>query len=73
MLHKEDAEKLKDKFPCHPLIFQRSMEHAKLLGELFDILDLMPKDVPIIWDDKEHRWMAVPDLFLINKLDAILG
>ena len=73
MQHSVEAEKLKEKFPCHPLVFQRSMEHAKNLGELFDILDFMPKDTPIRWDDKEHRWVTISDLFLINKLETALG
>ena len=71
MLHKEDVDKLKEKFDIHPLVFQRSTEHAKNLGELFDILTFIPKEYPIIWDDKEHRW-SNPDLFLINKLEAML-
>ena len=68
MLHKEDADKLKEKFNIHPLIFHRSVEHAKDMGELFDILDCMPKKFPLMWDDKEHRWVEPQDLFLINKL-----
>ena len=72
MLHEEDVDKLKDKFIVHPLIFQRSVEHAKNMGELFDILDFMPKEQPIIWDDKEHRWAIVPDLWLTNKLENML-
>jgi hypothetical protein len=71
MLHKEDSDKLKEKFNVHPLIFQRSIEHSKSIGELFDILDFMPKEFPIIWDNKEHRWV-VSDLLLTNKLENTL-
>jgi len=72
MQHNEEVEKLKEQFPIHPLVFHRSVEHAKNIGELFDILDLMPKTYPIVWDDKEHRWAEVQDLFLINKLKELV-
>ena len=64
----QHLDNLSQKFPVHPLIFQRSKEHAKNLGELYDILMDIPKELPIAWDDKEHRWKQ-PDLFLVNKLE----
>lgn len=46
----------------HPLLFQRSIEKARSNGELFDILEEMPKNRPIIWDEKKRRWRYTEDL-----------
>ena len=40
----------------HPLIFHRSVEHARTDAELFEILESIPKEYPIIWDAKSYRW-----------------
>ena len=68
MLHEDE---LKEKFDVHPLIFQRSKEHSKSPGELYDILVTIP-EFPIVWDSKKQKWTQ-PDLFFTNKLDSILG
>lgn len=46
----------------HPLIVQRSLEKAKSDGELFDILSMVPNTRPIIWSEKERRWIRT-DIF----------
>ena len=46
----------------HPLSFLRSLEHAKDAGELFDILESLPNDLPVMWDDVKHRWIVTDDL-----------
>ena len=46
----------------HPLIFQRSVERAKSAGELFDILDKIPNRFPIIWSEKDRKWVYTRDL-----------
>ena len=48
----------------HPLIFQRSIDHAKNEGELFDILENLPKEYPIVWNEKERNWVTTDDLLL---------
>ena len=40
----------------HLLLFWRSVEKAKTPGELFDILEGMPSDFPLIWDEDRHCW-----------------
>lgn len=51
----------------HPLIFHRSVERAKSLGDLFDILEGCPKEYPLVWDDKTRQWKAI-DLLLTKKI-----
>ena len=51
----------------YPLVFQRSLDHAKSDTDLFDILDTFPKKFPVTWDNKQHRWVQVKDLFLSDN------
>jgi hypothetical protein len=54
---------LKNRYPnLHPLIFKRSLEKAKSNGELFDILEEIPDEYPLIWDEKKRRWKNTDDL-----------
>lgn len=54
---------LKARYPhVHPLMFQRSLEKAKSNGDLFDILEGIPKQYPIVWDDKKRCWKHTDDL-----------
>ena len=63
-------DKLKERYSqVHPLMFQRSVEKAKSAGELFDILDLISQDYPLIWDENERRWVSTKDIFQISKFD----
>lgn len=50
----------------HPLLFLRSMERAKTDGELFDFLDGMPDDYPMVWDEGERKWRVTDDLLQSN-------
>ena len=59
---------LKNKFSnIHPLIFHRSQERAKTPGELFDILDTIPVEYPLIWNEDTKRWMTTKDIFQIKS------
>ena len=61
-------EKLRERYPnLHPLIFHRSIERAKSMVELFDILETVPKNFPIVWCEKNNRWKEEKDLFLIDE------
>lgn len=61
-------EKLRVRYAnLHPLIFHRSMERAKSLVELFDILETVPKNYPIVWCEKTNRWKEEKDLFLMDE------
>lgn len=46
----------------HPLIFQRSIEKSKSNGELFDLLESLPKQLPVVWDDQEKTWKQTDNL-----------
>ncbi len=55
---------LRSRYPrVHPLMFHRSMEKAKSVGDLFDILEMMPDKFPIVWNDDTRRWETTDDLF----------
>jgi hypothetical protein len=54
---------LKQRYPeIHPLLFQRSLEKARTDVELFDILEGMPSDFPLVWDDDNYCWKKTEDL-----------
>ncbi len=57
MLRVDVVEGLRSHFNVHPLLFHRSLEKATSQGDLFDILDTIPKECPMIWDDEQHRWV----------------
>lgn len=56
-------DKLRERYALHPLLFRRSVERAKTDGDLFDILDTIPKKYPLVWCD-QGRWVEVDDLYL---------
>lgn len=58
-------ESLKKRYEkLHPLLLHRSVEHSKSNGDLFDILDTVPKKYPIIWCEENRRWIHIKDLYL---------
>jgi hypothetical protein len=64
MITKEMIEVLKNRYSnVNPLIFARSKERAKTAGELFDILDTIPTEFPIIWSEETKKWVTTKDLF----------
>jgi len=72
MLDQNIVKKLKEKYSyLHPLLFHRSVERAKSNGDLFDILDTVPKKYPLAWSDRENRWITVSDLYLKKELDEL--
>jgi len=63
MLDQKIVEKLRERYKdIHPLIFHRSLEHSKTEVELFDILESMPKNYPIVWSEDKFCWVKT-DLF----------
>jgi hypothetical protein len=52
----------------HPLIFTRSVEKAQSDGELFDILESVPQEYPITWDDDQRRWVHTDDLLQAKSI-----
>jgi hypothetical protein len=65
-------DKLKGRYPIHPLLFQRSVEYAETAGELFDILDSIP-ELPIVWDGEIRRWKKAKDLSLSYRISILKG
>lgn len=64
MLNQEIVDKLKQRYPdIHPLLFNRSIERARSDADLFDILETMPSEYPIVWSEDEHRWKHTRDVF----------
>lgn len=54
---------LRERYPhVHPLMFQRSMEKSKTQGELFDLLETISREYPIVWCEEEHVWKHTQDL-----------
>lgn len=67
MLEPFVIKNLREKYSnVHPLIFRRSLEKAKSNGELFDILSTIPENFPIIWSEKDKRWVFEKDLYLTH-------
>lgn len=65
----EVQKALKERYShLHPLLFQRSLEKARSNGELFDLLEGMPKEYPIVWDDKDRVWKHTADLLQNQSL-----
>jgi len=55
----EVQKALKDRYSdLHPMLFHRCLEKANSNAELFDMLDSMPKEFPIIWDEKTRAWIS---------------
>jgi hypothetical protein len=72
MLDQNVVFKLKEKYSyLHLLLFARSVERARSNGDLFDIVDTVPKNFPIVWNEKEYRWQSVSDLYLIKELHEL--
>ena len=64
-------EALRERYAhLHPLIFQRSLEKAKTDGELFDILETVPEECPIFWDEESRRWIHTEDLLQAKSIQA---
>lgn len=72
MLDQNVVKKLKEKYShLHPLLFHRSVEKAKSNGDLFDIVDTVPDQYPVVWNERDNRWMTLPDLFLKKEFDEL--
>jgi hypothetical protein len=69
MIPQEVVDKLREKYhTVHPMIFLRSVERARSPGELFDILESLPKELPVVWDHQLRRWVISDDLTLSKEM-----
>jgi hypothetical protein len=55
----------------HPLILHRSAERASSLMELFDLLENIPSNFPIVWDEKKRSWVKQLDITAQKQLKNI--
>jgi hypothetical protein len=63
---------LKSRYPqIHPLMFHRSVERAKNLADLFEILEGIPVRFPIVWDDGKRMWVKKNDISTQNNLKEL--
>jgi hypothetical protein len=63
-------EKIKNSYSyIHPLIFHRSVEKTNSEVELFDILDSLPQEYPVVWSEADRRWVTTRDLVQTEKFD----
>jgi hypothetical protein len=61
---------MRDKYShLHELLFHRSLEKAASISELYDILDSVPTEYPLIWCDKKRRWITTDDIYLESKIE----
>ena len=71
MIDTETINALRERHPeVHPLLFQRSVEHAETAGELFDILESLPP-LPVSWSEKKRRWVRIKDVIVSERVDLI--
>lgn len=61
---------IRERYPDVPLlIWNRSVEYAKTNGQLFDIMDTLPKKLPIVWSHENYRWVNT-DLLKSESLET---
>jgi hypothetical protein len=62
------VDKLKERYAhLDPLLVHRSVEKATSVGELFDILDTVPEQMPVVWNAESRRWETTDDLALVRN------
>lgn len=67
-------ESMRGRYPgLHPLVLRRSMERARDLNELFEILESVPKKPPFSWDEASRRWKRDADISAKKKLKKMLS
>lgn len=55
----EVVRKLRERYQGVPqVIFIRSLEKARTLGDLFDIVSTAPTKFPLEWNSNERRWVT---------------
>ena len=70
MIDLDIVKKMKEKYNgVYPLIFSRSVERAKSPGELYDILETIPLEPPVIWNEFKRRWVNCEDLTQIKEFE----
>jgi len=64
----ELLEKLKERYnTVDPIVFLKTVGLAKTSGELFDILEDIPKNYPIVWNPDIRKWVNTIDLYCFEQ------
>jgi hypothetical protein len=70
MIEESVVKKMREKYNAvHPLLFARSVERARSAGDLFDILESLPSQLPVCWDEQKRRWVTTDDLTLTEQFE----
>lgn len=71
-LEEEQLDKLRKRYShLHLLVFHRSVERARDIYDLFDILETIPKKYPIVWDENNRFWKHESDIVFEQQLSTI--
>lgn len=71
MLDPEVVGKLKERYSnLNPLLVHRSVERARSLGELFDILDSCPATSPLVWSHAQRCWVVTEDILQVENFQV---
>lgn len=64
----ELLKKLKERYHnVDPIVFLKTVGLIDSPGELFDILEDMPKNYPIVWSPETRRWVKAMDLYCFEQ------
>jgi hypothetical protein len=69
----ELLKKLKERYDhVDPIVFLKTVGLVETPGELFDVLEDIPKDYPIVWNPDTKKWVKTIDLYCYD-LERMLG
>lgn len=69
----EELNNFKVKYQyLHPLIFHRSLEKARSVLDLFEILETVPKIPPFSWNEEKRCWFKEKDSLNLEKLKLMI-
>jgi hypothetical protein len=64
----ELLEKLKERYNhIDPIVFLKTVGLTNSPGELFDVLEDIPKSYPIVWDANIRKWVKAIDLYCFDQ------
>ena len=71
-IDEETASNLKKRYAhLHPLLVHRSIERAKNLIDLFEMLEQVPKKYPVVWSEEKRLWIKEADVMAKKQLKNI--
>lgn len=71
-IDEDSASNFKKRYAhLHPLLVHRSIERAKNLVDLFEILEQVPKKYPVVWNEETRSWVKETDVMAKKQLKNI--